>query len=50
MNAKHCSHLKTDIRINRGYLKSKKNDTKILECLGKFIFFFHWVSSPMTHT
>lgn len=34
MDAKHCIHIKTNIGINREFLKSKKNETKIFECLG----------------
>lgn len=40
MDAKHCIHIKTDIGINREYIKTKKNENKIFECLGKFFFSF----------
>jgi hypothetical protein len=45
MEDKKCKHLKTDVRINREFLKSKKIDTKAFECLGKF--FFLWVYLKM---
>lgn len=38
MDAKQCTHIKSDIGIDREFLRSKKNENKILECLGKFFF------------
>lgn len=38
MDAKECIHMKTEIRINREFLKEKKNQNQIFLCLGKKIW------------
>lgn len=38
MDAKQCEHMKTAIGIDREFLRSKKNENKVFECLGKFFF------------
>lgn len=36
MEAKHCTHLQTDVEIDRNFLKNKKDGLKALKCLGNF--------------
>lgn len=35
MDAKHCSHLKTSLEINREFVQKKKQQNQIFECLGE---------------